>query len=303
MSRLLLATVLTVLSVSVIGVAAADETITLTPINTSDANFNRPHDVAITEDGANLYVADLGNNRIQILDPGNFRVLGTFGVGDLAAPHDVAFDAKGRVMVADTGNDRIAVYNVKVFKYETKATLVESWDGDGAMGAPEGVAAGSNGVVYVTNAGFGTVLALRDGAVIASAGDTGPPETHLSRPHDVHVSPDGHVYVVDSGNHRIMIYDADLALVGELSQADYGFNEPKYMTFADDGRLLVADQFNDRILILNQRHEVIGQIGTDERGDGLNQLHKPEGVDIAGRYVWVADTYNNRIQLYRIGAL
>ena len=283
--------------------AALADGFTITPVRTSDAEFGRPHDVAITEDGANLYVADLDNNRIQILDPGNLRVIGTFGANDLAAPHDVAFDSKGRVLVADTGNDRVAVYEVKVFKYETRATLIESWNADGNMGKPEGVAEGPDGRVYVSNAGLGTVLALRDGVVVAQAGDTGPSDTHLRRPHDVHVSPDGQVYVVDSGNHRIMIYDADLNLVGQLTHADYGFKEPKYLAFADDGRLLIADEYNHRVLVLDQQHRVIGQIGTGEQGDGPDQLNKPEGVDIAGRYVWIADKHNHQIRLYRIGTL
>ena len=37
-------------------------------------------------------------------------------------------------------------------------------------------------------------------------------------------------------------------------------------------------------------------MGTVGLGDGLNQ---PEGVAVAGRYIWISDTYNDRIVLYR----
>lgn len=282
---------------------ATAEGLDIKPLSMSDGDFGRPHDVAINANGTYLYVADLDNNAIKILDPGTLRTLGQFGAGDLAAPHDVSFDARGRVLVADTGNDRIAVYEVRVYKHETVANLVDSWTADGAIVTPEGVAPGPGGTVYVTNAAAGTVLRLKDGAETARAGDSGPEDGRLSRPHDVQVGPDGRVYVVDSGNHRIMVYDAALTLVGRLTQADYGFDEPKYLAFAEDGRLLIADEYNNRIVILDADHRVIGQIGTGDKGDGDDQLNWPEGVDIAGRYVWVADSHNHRIRLYRIGTL
>lgn len=277
----------------------------VTEVKTSEAVFSRPHDAAVTPEGNYLYAADSGHDEIKVLDPGALRVLLSFGAGELSSPRDAAFDRRGRVLIADTGNNRIAVYEVKIRKYSSEAALTESWDAGGALIAPSGAAAGPDGRVYASGAGSGNIIALENGGIAARAGDSGPAAQRLSRPHDVAVSPDGMVYAADSGNHRIVIYDRDLNWAGELSRDRYGFHEPKYLAFAEDGRLFIADEGNNRILVLAEDRSVIGEITGAESGGGV--LRRPGGVDAAGRYVWAADTGagngSGRIRLFRIGGL
>ena len=80
-----------------------------------------------------------------MLDPRRLTVLSEIGKGELSAPHDVAFDDQGRLWVADTGNDRIAVYAFEGVNADgtAMARLIDSLDQD--MGSPEGVAAGPRG--------------------------------------------------------------------------------------------------------------------------------------------------------------
>lgn len=54
--------------------------------------------------------------------------------GTFSTPHDVAFDHEGRLPVADSGNNQIAVYRID----GVKGTLFESWTG--RLRNPEGVA-------------------------------------------------------------------------------------------------------------------------------------------------------------------
>lgn len=78
----------------------------------SDTSFSRPPDLVLSPEAAYLYVSDVGNDAVQVLDPVTLRTLGTIGPDELDSPHDVVFDARGRLLVADTGNDRVAVYEV-----------------------------------------------------------------------------------------------------------------------------------------------------------------------------------------------
>ena len=63
--------------------------------------FNDPHDLAIDGDGR-LYVADRGNQRIQVLDKdGNFITRWT----QFGKPSAIALDTKGNIYVADGMSD------------------------------------------------------------------------------------------------------------------------------------------------------------------------------------------------------
>ncbi len=79
----------------------------------SAVQFSRPHDLVLSPDRRLLYVADVGNNTVQVLDPKTLRIVGKIGADDLDSPHDVFFDDKGRLLVADTGNDRVVIYEVR----------------------------------------------------------------------------------------------------------------------------------------------------------------------------------------------
>ena len=73
----------------------------------------QPHDAALSPDGKLLYVTDMANSRIVVLDAMTLKSLGAFGKGALSYPHDAEFDKSGRLLVADTGNDRVAIYTVR----------------------------------------------------------------------------------------------------------------------------------------------------------------------------------------------
>jgi len=262
-------------------------------VQASKTVFSRPHDVVLSPDKRFLVVADNGNDDVKVLDAKSLRVLGVIGRGELSAPHDVAFDRQGRLLVADTGNDRIALY---AFKGPSGSKLMTSWGAE--MGSPEGVAAAPDGRVFVTNAGLDTVLALDDGRVVHRAGGSGSGPNLYRRPHDIHVATDGRVIVADPGNNRLQILDRNLNFVREISGPPYNFNEPKYLSVDKAGTLFLADEYNDRLIILGPGNHPVGIYG-GVRGSAPGQLNHPEGVEVSGPHIWLADTYNDRILLLK----
>ncbi len=85
-----------------------------------EAQLNAPSGVAVDAEGAYLYIADTGNQRIRAVDAaGNIDTVagtetsgsdgdgGLAGAAQLNAPAGVAVDAEGNVYIADTGNHRI----------------------------------------------------------------------------------------------------------------------------------------------------------------------------------------------------
>jgi YVTN family beta-propeller protein len=275
------------------GLAAAQD-LSAVFVRASDESFARPHDLVLSPDGRRLYVADLGNDAVKVLDPVSLATLGAIGRDTLDSPHDVAFAPDGRLLVADTGNDRIAVFALE----GDTGRLVESWS-DG-MASPEGVVADPDGRVFVTNAAGHDVLALRDGKVTARAGRRGGGPNEYVRPHDIDLGPDGRLYLSDPGNNRIQVLDKGLAFLAELGGPAYDFHEPKYFALDDKGRLFVADEYNHQIKVLDETRRRLLTLGAGRPGKGPGLFNYPEGAEVRGQDLWISDTRNGRILHYRL---
>jgi DNA-binding beta-propeller fold protein YncE len=254
--------------------------------------LSQPHDGALSPDGKLIYLTDMANSRMVVLEAMTLKFVGAFGKGELSYPHDAEFDKAGRLLVADTGNDRIAIFEVR----GAEAKRVGELKG---LSGPEGVAVAPDGRVFVTNTRSATLAVFSDGRLEQTLGGYGAGAGELANPHDVDVAADGSIYVVDSGNNRVQVFDAALKLRTNFGAA-LKLNAPKYLAF-DGERIWLADEDNHRILLLDRSHKLLGVLGTGVRGRGANAFYKPEAVLARGAHVWVIDTYNDRIVLLRVG--
>ena len=271
--------------------ALAQPALKATQLAETTVELAQPHDGAFSPDGKRIFVTDMANSQMRVLDAETLRLLNTFGRGELSRPHDAEFDAAGRLLVADSGNDRIAIYTVD----GAQAKLVGEWKG---LDNPEGVGVAPDGRVYATNTGGGSVSVFRDGRIERTVGRHGRGAGEFSRPHDVDVDRDGMVYVVDSGNHRVQLFDAEMNHRAS-SGADLKLNEPKYLAF-DGERIWLADEYNHRIVLLDRKLRPLGVLGSGRRGRSATEFHKPEAVLARAPFVWVIDTYNDRVIRLRV---
>lgn len=249
--------------------------------------YDKPHDLVVSPDGQYLYVADNDNDRIAVLDAVSLAFLGAFGEGEVGAPHDVVFDADGRLLVADTANSRIAVYAVSGVEGRLEGEI------RGTVRRPEGVAVHPNGRVYATGASSDNLEAFEDGAPVGAA-------VGFSSPHDVAVAPDGRIWIADAGNDRLVILSPELGVLGTVEGADYRFDGPRYLDFDAAGRLYVADKNAHQIKVLAPDASLIFALGSGRGELGPGLFNRPEGVAIRGADVWFSDTYNDRIVRYRM---
>jgi DNA-binding beta-propeller fold protein YncE len=253
--------------------------------------LSQPHDAAFSPDGKLIYLTDMRNSRIQVLDAMTLKPAGSFGAGELSYPHDAEFDKSGRLLVADTGNDRVAIYEVK----GAQAKLVAELKG---LSGPEGVAITPDGRVLVTNTRNATISVFRDGKLERTLAGPGTMDGELRNPHDIEAASDGSVYVVDSANNRVQVFDAALKHRASFGP-ELGLSAPKYLAI-DGDRIWLADEYNHRILLLDRGHKLLGVLGSGERGRAADAFYKPEAVLARAPHVWVIDTYNDRIVLLRI---
>ncbi len=249
-------------------------------LGASDVALENPHDLKLSPDGTALFVADVGNDRVAVLDPETLALLWEFGADHQDGTHDVDFDAAGRAYVADTHNGRVTIYDVS----GGSAVLVGEL-GERVRG-PEGVLAHPNGRIYVAGAWSDNVVAYEDGKIVAELGG-------LSSPHDVEMAPGGDIWLADAGNDRMLLLTPDLEVKTVLAGSPYDFDGVRYQDVLDDGTLIAADKYNHQIKVIAADGALLLVLGAGE-------LRTPEGVEVRGDTLWISDSGNDRVVKYRI---
>lgn len=253
----------------------------------SSTPLGNPHDLKLSPDGKYLFVSDVGNNRVVLLDPETLDLVSSFGDDHQSGTHDVDFDVRGQAYVADTHNNRVTIYRME----NTRATLTGELK-EGIRG-PEGVLVHSNGRVYVAGAWSGNVVAYEAGRVVNELGG-------LSSPHDLVETAGGDIWLSDSGNHRVLLLSPDLKILRELSRKAYDFNGVRYMDLLEDGTLVAADKNNHQVKFIGPDGKLLLVLGSGRRGKGQGKFATPEGVEVRGNTLWFSDSGNDRVVKYQI---
>jgi 6-phosphogluconolactonase (cycloisomerase 2 family) len=280
-SRLSLLLLLALLSASG---QAAD--LKLSFVSASRAELGNPHDLKLSPDGKYLFVADVDNDRVAILDPESLALVDEFGADHQGGTHDIDFDARGRAYVADTHNNRVTIYEME----GTRARLVGEL-GERIRG-PEGVLAHPNGIIYVAGAWSGNVVAYREGEIVGELGG-------LSSPHDLELARNGDIWLADAGNSRLLLLSPELEIRRELAQEKYDFNGVRYLDLSAEGILIAADKYSHAVKFIDADGELLHVLGDGKAGRGANRFTTPEGVEVRGSELWLSDSGNDRVVKYR----
>jgi YYY domain-containing protein len=170
---------------------------------------------------------------------------GTTPFSGMKEPRDADLDDRGRLWVADFGNSRLRIY-------DSRGGYLGGWGGRGdttwAMKDPCAVAIRGDDV-YVADTWNGRVQRF------SLAGEWKGKAAELYGPRGVAVGRDGKVWVTDTGNHRIVAYDAALAqkqVFGRQGTAPGDFSSPVGIAVGPSGSIYVADSGNRRIQVLDE---------------------------------------------------
>jgi hypothetical protein len=204
------------------------------------------------------------------------------GAGQLRAPKQAALDPAGNLYVADSGNNRIAVFaGDGVFRQPI---------GEGDLLKPEDVALDPAGNVYVADTGNNRVDIFDPAGELLSAFGEG----QLDHPSGIAVtasvlSPT--IYVADTGNDRIAAFTP----AGNPLSPIEPIPSPRDVIVGDDGNFYVADTGNERIDVFSKGGGPVGSFG--ETGPGALSGPVALASDGAGG-IYVADQVAERVEQF-----
>ncbi len=175
----------------------------------SSNQFDFPGGGIAIDKAGNIYVADVGNNRIQKWAPGavsGITVAGGNGAGSaanqLSSPTNVFVDATGNVYVADAGNARIQ----KWAPGATNGITVAGGNGSGSsanqLRGPRAVYVDANGNMYIADTYNYRIQRWKAGAnkgvTVAGGNGVGNGANQFYYPIDVYLDAAKNIYVADA---------------------------------------------------------------------------------------------------------
>lgn len=179
----------------------------------------------------------------------------------LNAPRSIAAGRDDDLYIADSRNHRI-------LHIDSSGNLLQEWGtfadlavGDAPLGTlnePWGVAVGPDGSVYVTDTWNHRVQKFTaTGKPIKAWGTFGQPlpedpasNGYFWGPRGIAVDSEGRVFVADTGNKRIIVFDSNGNYLTEFGTGGFDpgqFDEPVGVAVSDDGTVFVTDTWNQRI--------------------------------------------------------
>lgn len=114
------------------------------------------------------------------------------------------------------------------------------------------------------------------------------------------VTGDGRLLINDGLNYQIKSFDSDGNLIDAFGREGDGpgaFSRPKGIAVDSDAHVYVIDNMFDNLQVFDPSGQILLALGSAGSGDG--QFWSPAGIDITSDTIYIADTYNHRVQILR----
>jgi len=228
---------------------------------------------------------------------------GSRGTGPdrMDSPEDVDVFPDGRVVVADTANHRVLVFDADgrpLAAYGSFGTSA-TWRNAPQFNRPSGVLAHPSRKIYVADTYNHRVVVLDEkGLVVSSWGFQGPEKGQFNQPRAMARDREGNIRVLDSANSRLQIFSGlgeFISVWGEFGQEPGKLNLPLGFALNFIDQAVVADTGNFRIQVFNDLGAPVTHQGW--YGEGPYQFKEPTGLAMTRTgLVAVTDGLLDRVQ-------
>lgn len=261
-----------------------------------------PIGVAVSDDGARLYVSDYGQSAVFVFDFTHQTVSRIGQGGVLAQPNGLALDGAGNLYVVESAKKGVSVFDPtgKPIRFITDPTIER----------PTGIAIDRvQGRVYVADTGHSSsteqlvkIFDLQGQRVGAVGRGKGGAEGQFLFPTYLAVDPRGHLYVTDTLNSRVQEFDAEGKFVMQFGERGSGwgmFDKPKGIALDSFGNLYVVDSGWSNVQIFNPKGQILLFFGG--RGPISGMLRNPTAIAIdKENRIYVGDYINHRVEVYQL---
>ena len=212
----------------------------------------------------------------------------------------LAMDDNDRLFVSDPGLRHVMVFNPA---HVAEDVITEGLVDPGAMAIDR-----ENRLLYVSDIELDQVVVYDADSLklLRKIGTTGHHHElttpgDFARPSGLAVDADGNLYVCDTLNNRVEIFDADGKFISTFGKAGDGpgyFSRPKGIAIDSDNHIWVADGVQDRVQVYNQEAQLLISFG----GHGLLPGQFQGIVNIASdknNRVFTSEIYPGRVQQFR----
>jgi NHL repeat len=263
---------------------------------TGPGHFNKPRSVTVDREDQ-LYVVDM-TGRVQKFDrSGVWTLLWQMPETDKGKAKGMAGVGDGSVLVVEPHYHRVN-------RFSATGVLLGQWGhlgtNAGQLWFPRAVAVGPNGDCFVSE--YGVVervqrFRIEDGAFLGGFGNAGDGTAQFNRAEGVGVDRTGRVYVADSCNHRVQVFESDGRWVRSHGRAGPGVGEfgyPYDVQVDAEGHQFVCEFGNSRVQVLDAADRPVDLLGGP--GQAPDRMNSPWSLclDSQGN-LYVADSQNHRV--------
>lgn len=268
-----------------------------------EGQFKYVEDFAFTKDG-HLLVTDAFHAWVQVFDSKSGKFISRFGgKGEddqhLDKPEGIAVDPAGNIFIADYNSGFVKKYDAN---YKWTLTFSEYGTAPGQNIKSEFMDI-RDGKLYMPEAGNHRVNVFDlNGKFLFLFGGMGTEPGKMNNPEAARFASDGRLYVSDLKNDRMQVFTPEGKLLfgwGKTGDGDGEFKAPAGVAVDGQDRIYVTEIGNDRVQVFDKEGKFLTMWGKKGSGNGeFGNLHGI-AVDRKTGWIYVADTANNRVQVFR----
>ena len=252
-----------------------------------------------------LYLIDAQTPVIHVFDLARRRYfsMGYRLEGKLEKPVGIALDGRGLVYVADRSRRSVIVFD-SIGLYQRHIDL----DGITTQLAGLAVDRQSNTLYVVDRGGLDSdrhqlVKMNEAGEVVAKIGVRGAEPGRFNLPVDVAVDSKGQVYVLDAGNFRVQVFDAQGQYIRSWGAVGNGlgqFGQPRSIAIDSEDLVYISDTQFGNVQVFNLEGQLLLPIGRLSHEKKPGHFSLVTGIDVGEKgFLYVLDQFVGKMEIYR----
>lgn len=262
----------------------------------AEPHLVRPYGLFIgTQD--KIWIADPELQVVHLFDfhTHHYRQFFKIPGGRLKSPIGVVADSEDNIYVTDSELGHL-------FQYSLSGGFVKMWES--RFTRPTGLSIDlRRKVLYLVDTGEHHILAFNlKGEKLFEFGKRGDGDGEFNFPTHIAVSPvNGDLFISDSMNFRIEQFTSEGKFIRHIGSAGSligSFSKLKGISVDSRGIIYTVDGLYDTVQMFNDKGEFLMNFG--KAGNHEGEFWLPTGIATSGETIYVADSYNQRVELFQL---